>query len=90
MGGKDGISQVNVDSIKRQAARIRQIAEDMRHLSNVRLSGSANNISAVWRGEAANRFLSHCAETRDQINAVAAELFEIANLMELEAKIAGG
>ena len=79
----------DADSIMRQAARIRQIAEDMRHLSNVKLSGSAANISAVWRGEAANRYLGRCAETRNQINAVAGELFYVADLMELEAKMAG-
>ena len=82
--------KADADLIRRQARRIREIAEDMRNISNVRLSNSANNISAAWRGEAANRFLSHSAETRGQINAVAAELLEVANLMELEAKIAGG
>ena len=89
MIGKAGKSQVNVDLIRYQAERIRRIAEDMRRLSSGKLSDSAYNIAAVWRGDAATRFLNHCEKTRSEIDKVAGDLFEIADFMEQEAKILG-
>jgi uncharacterized protein YukE len=69
------------------ATRLRQISDDMHQLNNTKLQGAADNISTVWRGEAANRFLGHNAQTRSQIRLCADELLNIANLIEFEARV---
>ena len=65
--------------IFRQATQLRSIAEEMNRLNSVNLTSAADSISAVWRGEAANAYLKHCATTRDEIRNTANEMLSIAN-----------
>ena len=53
---------------------LRNIAEDMNKLNNVDLKTAADSISAVWQGEAANAYLRHCEETRNEIRSAVNEL----------------
>jgi len=69
--------------ITRQSSQIKNIAEEMNRLNNENLRNAADNISAVWRGEAANVYLRHCSTTRDEIRNTANELLNIANELDL-------
>jgi len=69
-----------------QASQVRRITEDMNRLNNVEISTASESIAAVWSGEAANAFLRHCGETREQISNTAEELLECANNLEAFAR----
>jgi uncharacterized protein YukE len=79
----------DTQTITRNASQIRFIAEDMNRLNNVNLQNATNNISAVWRGEAANTYLRHCATTREHIRTTANELLSVANELEQLARQLG-
>ena len=68
--------------IIRQSSQIKTIAEEMNRLNNVNLKNAADNISAVWRGEAASVYLRHCSTTRDEIRNTANGLLNIANELD--------
>jgi len=76
----------DTQTIVRNASQIRNIAEDMNRLNNVNLQNATDTISAVWRGEAANAYLRHCATTRDHIHTTANELLSVANELEQFAR----
>jgi len=69
-----------------QASQVRMVTEDINRLNNVELSSAADNIAAVWSGEAANAFLRHCGETREHISNTAEKLLECANDLETFAR----
>jgi uncharacterized protein YukE len=75
--------------IIRNASQIKNIAEDMNRLNNGNLQNATENISAVWRGEAATTYLRHCATTHDLIRTTANELLSIANELEQLARQLG-
>jgi len=70
----------------RQAEQVRRIAEDMSRINNVSLLGAAESVAAVWRGDAANAYLQHCATTRDHIRKTVGELQNIADSIERVAR----
>ena len=72
--------------IIRNASQIRNIAEDMNRLNNVSLQNVTDSISAVWRGEAANTYLRHCATTRELIREVSGNLISTASELEQLAR----
>jgi len=69
-----------------RASQIRSIAEDINRLNNVSLKNASDSIHAIWRGEAANAYLRHCAMTRDLVHETTSELQSIANEMERIAR----
>jgi len=71
------------------ASQIRNIAERISHLNNVNLTNAANSIAAVWKGDAANRYLSHCATTREEIAKLVRELHAEADDNERAARELG-
>ena len=68
------------------ASQIKNIAEEMNRLNNVNLKNATDNISAVWHGEAANMYLRHCADTRNEIHTTANELLGIASELDKLAR----
>ena len=58
------------------------MAEDMSRIGRVDLANAAERIAVVWRGEAANAYLSHCATTREHIRSAANDLLSEANSLE--------
>jgi uncharacterized protein YukE len=76
----------DVQMMYHQASQARRVAEDMNRLNNVNLVGVTDNVAAVWRGDAANAFLQHCATTRDVIRNTVGELQNIASELERTAR----
>jgi uncharacterized protein YukE len=81
------IMNFNYDQAMRQANQIEEIARDMESLANQRIRGAMDHIGAIWKGEAASRYLSHCDQTRNDIQAKASGLKETATRIRNTAKI---
>jgi len=73
----------------RNASQVRRIAGEMNRLNNVNLLDAAENVSAIWCGDAASAFLQHCAATREQIRSTVGELNRVADDIELRARSLG-
>jgi uncharacterized protein YukE len=77
----------NYDLAVRQAAKVEEIASDMRALADNRLGAAYEGIGAVWDGEASDAFMAHCHETKRRVSSRANELLETARRMREVARI---
>ncbi|MBQ0028685.1 MAG: hypothetical protein KBS96_08810 [Lachnospiraceae bacterium] len=78
--------EMDFNLAKNQAARLEELADRLRGLSDNRFGGTLNNISSNWKGENASAYLSKGSKLQNKMDRSSSELYQIASDIRLMAK----